>query len=307
MNLPRPTALGVKFLLFWLLLVAAFLATPYSNLFFLLLTYLTLLGALSFLWTARAGRGGITWHLRSIPPTAAGLGAGLQSDASAALRSPHLRVIFRVILKGPGDGPGDAGPRAVALGRLPALGRGIYKIERATIESVWPTGLFRAALPLRAQAEFVVYPQPASLRESGSAEGLLADLAGDREGGMQPSGLHEFREGDDPRRIHWKASARRGGFVVKEWAGAEARGREVQLDRRRGAAALEEALSLLAALVLEAREAKEPLTLHTQGLVATFGDHHRPWEECLRFLAAADCLPPAAPPPPPTSPGTPRL
>ncbi len=315
MNLPRPTALGVKFLLFWLLLVAAFLATPYSNLFFLLLTFLTLLGALSFGWTARTlgwtartGRGGITWHLDipataagvgAIPATAAGVGASMRvaAEGAGALRAPRLRVVF--------EGPG--GTRGVAFDQLPPLGRGIYRVSRAALESVWPTGLFRLSVPLRAPADFVVYPLPADQSRTGGAAGRDADLAGDLDGGLQPSGLREFRDGDDPRRIHWKASARRGAFVVQEWAGAAAAGREAVLDRRRDAESLEQALALLTALVLEARASKEPLTIHTQGLAATFGDTHRPWEECLRFLASAQCLPLSAPPPPPTSPGTRRL
>ena len=48
---------------------------------------------------------------------------------------------------------------------------------------------------------------------------------------------------------------------------------------------LEEALSLLAAVALAAREEKGLGTLHTQGLSATFGQDHRPIH--LDVLAAA--------------------
>ena len=46
----KPTALGVKAFLFYLLLVTAFFAAPYANHFFLLLSFLTILGALNLAW-----------------------------------------------------------------------------------------------------------------------------------------------------------------------------------------------------------------------------------------------------------------
>ena len=79
------------------------------------------------------------------------------------------------------------------------------------------------------------------------------------------------------------------------------------LDRRCTAAALENALSLVTSLVLAARDTKERLTIHTQGLSKTFGPGHAPWQELLRVLASADLLPAGAAPPPPAATNVLRL
>ena len=49
MSRVRPTGLGVKGLAFYAVLVGAYLASPYFNLFFLLLTFVTVLGLLNLL------------------------------------------------------------------------------------------------------------------------------------------------------------------------------------------------------------------------------------------------------------------
>ena len=41
----RPTRFGIKSVVFYLVMLGAFFAAPYSNLFFLLLAFLTLAGA----------------------------------------------------------------------------------------------------------------------------------------------------------------------------------------------------------------------------------------------------------------------
>ena len=52
-----PTALGWRGAAFYVTLVGAFFAAPYSNLFFLLLSFLTLLSLLNVWWTTRNFKG----------------------------------------------------------------------------------------------------------------------------------------------------------------------------------------------------------------------------------------------------------
>ena len=61
------------------------------------------------------------------------------------------------------------------------------------------------------------------------------------------------------------------------------------------------------ALALAAREEKEPLTVHSQGLAATYGPGHTPTEDLLRWLAEVRRLRPGGRPPPTVSPGILRL
>ena len=95
--------------------------------------------------------------------------------------------------------------------------------------------------------------------------------------------------------------------MVKEYEGGGGDGLEVLIDRRCDAEILEEALSIVSAVIGLARTNKEVLAIHSQGLQATFGEGHLPWYDALHFLAGADALAADAPPPPPVSPSVPRL
>ena len=310
MSFPRPTALGVKAALFYLLILGAFYAARYSNLFFLLVVFLTVL-AVHGLLAARRNLAGVTGRFEEIEPTAAGTGAEVRAHVGAEKRARFgLGVELRI------DG---AAPYTIATGyvdrelsvsgRLPPLPRGIYPITSANVVTTWPLGLFRFRRAVDAPERVVVFPTPAP-RETPAAGGVgLGELLS-RQGSagmMQPSHLREYRPGDELRRVHWKASARRRNLVVQEWEGGTGAGHEIVLDRRTSNDGLEEALSLLSALALAAKEEKEPLTLHSQGLDATFGANFRPWEELFAFLAAADALPRNAEAPPVAAPYVPRL
>ena len=69
--------------------------------------------------------------------------------------------------------------------------------------------------------------------------------------------------GDSLRAVHWRATARRGRLVVREWEAAGGQGLEVVLDRRCAPAELEEALEALSALVHVARARKGSLRVRT--------------------------------------------
>lgn len=193
---------------------------------------------------------------------------------------------------------------------VPPLPRGLYRVRAARIASTWPLGLWKARRAIAAPAEVVVYPAPLALatsRGAGGGVGELYDMLGSAHGFLQPSELREYRPGDELRLVHWKASARRGTLVIKEWEGGTGSGHEVVLDLRATGEELEEGLSAVSALAHAAKEQKEVLTVHSQGLSATFGGSHRPWRELFRFLAAASPLPEGGPPPPPVSPAVLRL
>jgi uncharacterized protein (DUF58 family) len=299
----RPTALGWKALAFLAALTAAFFAAPYQNLYFLLLAFLFSLGAMNALWTARnvAGVKG------DVPPIAA-FPAGAPYPFTVTIDGGRrtrfeLRAVLDLGQRGRVTARADAtGGVFRATGEIPALPRGVHSVRRAWIETTYPLGLLRARRRIAVQAELVVHPAPTSIPNApgGGAAGLAAAIAG-AAGADQPSGLRDFRDGDEIRAIHWRATARRGRPVVTEWDASAGEGMELVLDRRADEQALEGALSLVAALAIAARDAKERLTIHTQGMSRTFGPGHAPWEELLRTLAGADRLPPDAPPPPPAA------
>ncbi len=311
MRPPLPTGLGVKALLFYGVLGGAFLAAPYSNLYFLLLAFLTVLGVLGYFWTWR-NLAGVTGRIPDIEPHPAGAPVPWRVEVRAGRRA-RFGLRARMVLSGHGPVYAAAqvleGSSAIR-GALPPLPRGVYRVERADLGSNSPLGLFGVRRGIPGPDAVVVYPSPAAAPELRRGAAGLADLLGNGfsgEGFLQPSSLREYRPGDDPRRIHHKASARRGAFVIKEFEGGAGNGIEVVLDRRTDPASLEHALSLLAAVALAAREGKEVVELKSQGFAGTFGPGHRPFRELLTFLAAAEPLPAGGPAPPPASPAVPRL
>lgn len=309
----RFTLFGVKALLFYAAIVGAYYAAPYVNLFFLLLAFLTIQWGLTALWTWRNLRG-----VRATLGEAPTLVAGTSGSIDVTLVSPsRTRFDVQVVCELE-DGARASGRIAVLRGErhtsieVPALPRGVHRIVGTSLMSTYPLGLLRRVAAIDGPEEIVVYPAPANVSEeaSRSAEDLVRDLMGSSmhgAGDLQPSGLREHRDGDALRTVHWRASARRGRLVVREWEGGLEQGLEVVLDRRCEPEELELALSELAAIVLVAREAKEVLGIRTQGTTATYGDGHETWDAALRLLAEADVLPADAPGPPSASPMVLRL
>lgn len=307
MRVPIPTVFGVKGLLFFAVLLGSFYAATYANLFFLLMAFLTVLGGLNLLWTARS-LSGVSGRALSPGPIPSGGGHHLSFRIKAKGR-PRLCVYAEAMIEHHGrisGGVGVVNGSVEVKAPLPDLTRGIYLVGLLRLTSTWPFGLFRVSRPIEGCEELVVYPSPGEAPELNGGEGTLGDLCavlGYVDGNLQPSGIREHRPEDGLRRIHWKASARRDRLVVTEWEGGGGAGAEVVLDRRAEPEKFEHALAVLSALALAAREEKEPLTVHSQGLTATYGPGHTPTADLLRWLAGASVLPKNGPPPPPVSPG----
>lgn len=302
----RPTALGVKALVFFATLVGAFYAAPYTNLFFLLLVFGGVLGGLGTLWALR-NVAGLDGTVAMPPPAPAGaqIPIAVRLFAGGARHRRLLRcrlqigsdvsVIARVDVV--------AGQRTVE-GELAPLPRGVHDVAAAWVESTYPFGLTRVRRALQPPTQLVVHPAPTDLGDAHSRAEVLGQLgvlavAGADE---QPSGVREFRSGDEPRRVHWKATARRGRLAVLEWDADGRSALETVLDRRVDEGTLERALSWLTALALWAKAHDEILVVHSQDHHGSYGSQQRSWDELLTWLASVQPLPPDAPPPPSTSP-----
>jgi uncharacterized protein (DUF58 family) len=303
----RLTRFGAQGLAFTLVMVLGFFAAPYSNLFFLLLAFLTSLGLVGIV-AARRNLHGVALDLADVPPVPAGTPIELEATVTAPGRfgiEAHLELASGERLSGRVAFVEGRGRLVLRAAGLP---RGLHAVRRAFVETRHPFEVVRVTRDVAAPRELVVHPAPAARAPGRTAvEALDALLGAPHAGDLQPSGLRDHREGEGVRGVHWRASARRDRLVVQEWEGGLGQGLEVVLDRRCPADELEQALSIVAALIGIAREGKETLRLHSQGLSTTFGDGQRPWAEALRFLAGAGVLPADAGAPPPTSPGVPRL
>ena len=111
-----------------------------------------------------------------------------------------------------------------SLQRIPlpvaAKVRGWLAAERFVIASRYPFGIFRAWSTPKAAARCLVYAKPAPPRPLPPAQGGSVSNEGRHGRGREDfSGLREYRHGDSPRRIHWKALAREQGLLVKQFEG----------------------------------------------------------------------------------------
>ncbi len=309
-----PTALGMKALLFYATLIAAFYAAPYMNLFFLLMVFAATVAGCSLWWTWRnvAGASAAVLHVEPAP-------AGVAPRATVLVRAPaRTRYTLQCTVSIAGKrlpvataGRCAADADCIVEGTLPALPRGLHSLSEARLTSSYPFGFARAWRRAKSPPYIVVYPAPVDLGAARDRRQLIAQLEGELAGGEPDAGeavgLRDYRPGDEPRTVHWKASARRAGLVVIERETDARTGIEVLLDLRHDPDTLEPALQLIAGLAQWARTNKDVLVLHSQDVSGSYGECQRPWDELWTYLATAAPLPSDAPAPPPVAPGVLRL
>jgi uncharacterized protein (DUF58 family) len=205
----------------------------------------------------------------------------LRFDADGARERPGLEVI--------GAGAYTlfslaANAEHEAVLEIPTHRRGWLDAGRLRLSTVRPLGLARAWSWLRPDTRLLVYPALEALAPP------LPEALGDgdsprtRAHGEQPHHLREYRSGDMPRQIAWKASARADRLLVREYESAVAR--DIHLDWNALSELPHEArIRRLARWVVEAERSgsRFSLALPTQRIAAGRGAEHR--HLCLRALA----------------------
>ena len=295
----RPSVLGSKGLFLFTVLGLAFLATNYSNLFFLMLSFSAALGLLSVWWSLRNLRG-IQIAGIEIGVAPAGTSQSIQLRITAAKR-PRFDLMLEIDLP---QGRTEVGYTPILVGSqspgdmIPGQSRGVQTLRQVTVTSKFPFGLFIAQTKLPITSEVVTYPSPIPFRANNTATHLAGNdlqITPGRDSAL--AGLRAFRPGDNPSDVDWKATARRGSAIVKE------REREtnleviVVLDRRCAHEVLEHALSQLTTLTLAASHSS-PLRIQSQGTEILVNANHDTTTDAIRWLATATALPADAEPPP---------
>jgi uncharacterized protein (DUF58 family) len=161
--------------------------------------------------------------------------------------------------------------------------------------SRYPLGVFRAACVVRDDRRLLVRPAEGRvgprLREA--LRGRVDQEARRRRtwrGEDVIYGVREYREGDDPRRIHWRTTARRGTLVVSQWRTEQGRECVVMLGRgaspARGHPAFERAVSAVATIWRHcAREGLRARLVLGRGVDTVLSDAGRGLEVGLDELA----------------------
>jgi uncharacterized protein (DUF58 family) len=215
-----PTALGSGYAL---CLVGMLLASMNynNNMGFALTFLLASLGLVTMHW-AHQNLSGVIARAFRLQPTFAGHPVRLELSLEntghaprfdlcatcAAARSEFLDL-----------GPGQLGALHIDL---PTERRGRLAIERIGVHTSFPFGFFRAWAWLHPRCETVIYPAPA-VHAPPPPLGGPEDPEGrwdERRGEDDFAGLREFRKGDSPRRIAWKAAARGDEMPVKQFTGS---------------------------------------------------------------------------------------
>ncbi|MDP7037876.1 MAG: DUF58 domain-containing protein [Myxococcota bacterium] len=110
--------------------------------------------------------------------------------------------------------------------------RGLHRIERLAVKTTYPFGFFIKTRRLKIKPiEFWVAPRKLDVQED--MDTLLSWLGSETLGqiGHGPDffALRPYHEGDDPRHIAWKRSARTGRLVVREHEAVASRSVELVL------------------------------------------------------------------------------
>jgi uncharacterized protein (DUF58 family) len=112
--------------------------------------------------------------------------------------------------------------------------RGRYAIGPTTLRTGDPLGLARHQLTLGEREELIIYPRIVPLAQLGlPTRSPLATLPTSSpifEDTSRLLSVRDYRRGDPPRRVHWRATARTGQLVVKQYQPAIARETMICLD-----------------------------------------------------------------------------
>ena len=209
----------------------------------------------------------------------------LYLDGRAAFDRPailarHLASGAQLVLDIPAGGVGE-----VVL-QVPAPNRGWQPLGRVMLETRFPLGLFRSWSYVEPDARCLVYPRPErSPLPPASGEAAAGSLRSPVPGNDDFTGLRSYQASDSPRHVAWKAVARTGDMLTKQFAGEA--GAELWLDWQLLPAtlAVETRLSRLAGWVIDAERSGALYGLRLPGteLAPAHGEAHR--AACLQALA----------------------
>lgn len=268
------------------------------------LLYLVLSMFLTCMAIGWAGPAVFCRHLRierNVPETAH---AGTELTVVVRLHNPHrLFPVPPIIVhnaarfSSDSDRPvlvGGLAPKSEVRFSRPLLlsRRGRWTLEEIRLECAFPMGLFQREWTLGGSADILVYPRIVQVRDR-LLEGMTVNLSKmssipDTE--REVRNLRFYRDGDDIRRINWKATARRDTLVVGEYHRVEKRPRvALYLDISSGReSSREKAISMIASLAVFYHSRKRLIKLMTPEKTITFGRSERKIRSMLAHLALLD-------------------
>ena len=163
--------------------------------------------------------------------------------------------------------------------------RGRHPLERMTLQTIFPLGMFRAWAHAQVDTHYLVYPKPDNQNELPRESLYHFNLAGDRGKGSDDfAGLRNYHVGDSLHHVHWKALAREQGLLTKQFGGDRAE--ELWLDwESLPELDVEARLSRLTRWVLDAESMKYSYGLRLPNKQIPLGQGPEHKHRCLEALA----------------------
>jgi uncharacterized protein (DUF58 family) len=157
-------------------------------------------------------------------------------------------------------------------------------LDRVEIATRFPYGLFRAWAVLHPGRRCLVYPRPVDTAPPPPPAPGSGGAGTTRRGDDDFAGLKDYHPGDPPRHIAWKAYAKGGELLVKEFSGAAEPVPVFDLDQAPGMD-LESRLSVMARWIVDAQARGETFGLRLPGLDIPPQPGMQQRRRCLAALA----------------------
>jgi len=180
--------------------------------------------------------------------------------------------------------------------------RGIYSQQAFRIVTRFPFGFLQKARRVDLKSEAIVYPSVEPTRDFfeilPGMQGALESLAKGR--GQDLYALRDYQPRDSSRHVHWKASARLGSLMVREFTREDDcrvilvldPHTSVGLADQEADARFERAVTMCAALAWHFYERNAVLQFRTAGLETPLVEADEVIFDILRHLATAKSCPP---------------
>jgi uncharacterized protein (DUF58 family) len=208
-------------------------------------------------------------------------------------RRPHMQLYVEDIKSRIDDlEPGES--RVLHL-EIPTNSRGTLLLPRFGIRTLFPFELFRAWAWLHMDLQTLVYPKPAGeVPEPPPTQSAHGHRQHDARGEEDFAGLRRYHVGDSPRHVAWKAFARSGELLSKQFSGADTSSQWFDFDHI-ASPDIELRLAILTRWIIDADRTQQDYGLRIPGLEysPSHGERHR--HRCLEALALfgpAESMPP---------------
>ena len=280
---------GKRFLLAAVLIAVAAINTG-NNLIYLILSLMLSFIALSYL-LLRMNLAGLVLEVAITGPVF----AEEQISVELLLHNKKKVPVYSVIIAA------DDAAAQVYCGQIAGHGvfsdritmvfrkRGLYGYRDFSVQSGFPFILFRKSMSVKVSGQVLVYPKLLDIRE------MIDGIEGRQEEGMvavrgrgdEVYSLRAFQYGDDWRRIHWKASARQDGFLIREYAEYASQKITILLDNfpPYDDMHFETAVSAAASLAKQYSETGYPVQFIAAGKTIPFGTGDEHFRAILDLLA----------------------